>query len=463
MDTLTWIGILLCLSQSAIFSGLNLAVFSVGRLRLEVESSSDDKGAQRVLQLRRNSNFTLTTILWGNVGVNVILALLANSVLAGVLAFIFSTVIITIFAEIMPQAYFSRHALNMASLLYPVLRFYQILLFPVAKPTAMLLDYWLGPEGIRFFAEKDFKEVIKKHIESEDTDIDDIEGKGALNFLTIDDLTVIQEGEPIDPESVIEVQFINGLPVFPEFDSSPSDPFLQHVQASGKKWVIISDGGGHPQLVLDADGFLRAAIFQGQPVDTYKFCHRPIIVSDMNLPLGEVIQRLKVESEKPEDGVIDKDIILVWGQTVKHIITGADILGRLMRGIVTVTIPESEIKKRLQQANAYEALKTAHVGDHVYDVTKMLSMHPLIGKETRPFEFHPVEEYGCTVCHNGNGRGLTTSKAHGPVYDEDYEPEPLGFVPRFTESDPENDPAFAHVYNNKPSHELLFQTKPHFY
>lgn len=33
------------------------------------------------------------------------------------------------------------------------------------------------------------------------------------------------------------------------------------------------------------------------------------------------------------DDVIDEDLILLWGET-KKIITGADILGRLHRGIV---------------------------------------------------------------------------------------------------------------------------------
>ncbi|MGA7986446.1 MAG: hypothetical protein WCA01_14795 [Burkholderiales bacterium] len=31
----TWLGVALCLSQSAMFSGLNLALFSVSRLRLQ--------------------------------------------------------------------------------------------------------------------------------------------------------------------------------------------------------------------------------------------------------------------------------------------------------------------------------------------------------------------------------------------------------------------------------------------
>lgn len=116
----------------------------------------------------------------------------------------------------------------------------------------------------------------------------------------------------------------------------------------------------------------------------------------------------------------------------------------------------------LKEAEKYEALKVAHVGDHVYDVTKALQMHPLMGKETRPFEFHPIDEYGCVSCHNGNGRALTTEKAHGPVYDGQYEAEEMGYVPSFLEKDPEHDPPFSKVFNHKPGHELLFQTNPLF-
>jgi len=334
MGLLAWIGIVLCISQSAMFSGLNLAVFSISRLRLEVEASQNNRGAQQVLALRKDSNFALTTILWGNVGVNVLLALLSNSVMAGVLAFLFSTVIITFFGEIFPQAYFYRHALKMASLLSPVLRFYQIVLYPVAKPTAKLLDLLIGSEGIQFFAERDFREVIRKHMESSKADIDDVEGTGALNFLAIDDLMVIQEGELLDSRSVVSIKFVNGSPIFPEFDRSPSDPFLQSIQASEKKWVILTDGEGKPRLVLDADGFLRAALFQGGEVDLLAYCHKPLVITNARFPLGEVIRQLKVEVERPGDDVIDKDIVLVWEGSTKRIITGADILGRLLRGIV---------------------------------------------------------------------------------------------------------------------------------
>ncbi len=123
---------------------------------------------------------------------------------------------------------------------------------------------------------------------------------------------------------------------------------------------------------------------------------------------------------------------------------------------------DSEMKTRLAQSDKYAELKTAKIDDHIYDVTKVLQMHPLMGNETRPFEFHSIDEIGCAACHNGNGRGLTTDKAHGPVFDDQYAIEYEGPTPQFTEQDEKNDPKFAKVFNDKPGHELLFQTTPIF-
>lgn len=115
MTLITWFGIVLCISQSAMLSGLNLAYFTISKLELKIGVVNNNKQARRVQALRQDANFLLVTILWANVAVNVLLALLSGSVLTGLIAFVFSTVIITIFGEILPQAYFSRHALNIGS------------------------------------------------------------------------------------------------------------------------------------------------------------------------------------------------------------------------------------------------------------------------------------------------------------------------------------------------------------
>jgi len=315
------------------FSGMNLAVFSLSRLRLEVEVGSGNNAAAKVLAMRGDSNFLLTTILWGNVGANVLLTLLSDSVLTGVTAFIFSTFIITIFGEITPQAYFSRNALKVAVALSPLLRFYQFILFPIAKPSALVLDAWLGQEGIQYFRERNLRELIRKHIDApEASDIDRLEGLGALNFLSLDDLPVVMEGEPIDPASVISLPRKENETVFPRFLELPNDPFLKAVEASGKKWVIITDEQDQPQWALDSDGFLRHALFHTSETHPKNFCHRPIVVRSRDTPLGWALSRFKFNLPSRADKVIEQDVILLWGDT-KRVITGDDILGRLMEGI----------------------------------------------------------------------------------------------------------------------------------
>lgn len=145
-----------------------------------------------------------------------------------------------------------------------------------------------------------------------------------------------------------------------------------------------------------------------------------------------------------------------------HDINGNLVLDKNGRPI---QIPNEEyVWKRLEtdDPKLYAKLKTAKVGEYLYDVTKVLKMHPLIGMETRPFEFHPMNEYGCVSCHNGNGQGLTTEKAHGPVFDGQYKEEFEGPKPVFTEADDHNDPQFSKVFNHKPGEGLIFQTTPLF-
>ena len=335
-SAIIWIGVLLCLSQSAMFSGLNLAFFSLSRLQLEILVSGGDKRAARVLALRRDASWLLTTILWGNVAINVLLTLLVGSVLFGALAFVFSTVVITFGGEILPQAYSSRHALRMASLLAPVLRTYQILLLPVALPSARLLDAFLGREEVTFFREAELRQLIRHHMEEPGAaEVDWVEGMGALNFLALDDVSVADEGELLDARSIIAVPLKHPSRSsldLPDVARGIDDPFVKRVNDSGHKWVILTDPEGEPRVALDADGFVRDVVVRGPDAVVAHHCHRPIIVLDPSMPLGHVIGRLQAGGQRSEDDVIDNDVVLLWGDEPR-IITGADILGRLLRGI----------------------------------------------------------------------------------------------------------------------------------
>jgi metal transporter CNNM len=164
--------------------------------------------------------------------------------------------------------------------------------------------------------------LIARHAGSEGT-IGRLEATGAQNFLDLDDVPVTDEGEPVDPKSILSLPLANQRCVLPKFDRAPDDPFLRQVDASGRKWVIITDPAGEPAFVLDAHHFLRDALFGELSSDPTAYW------------LGEVIGCMKVAPERPGDDVIEHDLILVWGEQ-KRVITGADLLGRLLRGIATV-------------------------------------------------------------------------------------------------------------------------------
>ena len=333
---LIWLGIIFCISQSAMFSGLNLAFFSISRLQLEIEQANGNSQATRVLALRKDSNFLLTTVLWGNVAINVLLTLLSNSVMVGLVAFLFSTFAITIFGEILPQAYFSRNALRMASALSPVLRFYQWVFYVLAKPSALVLDAWLGKDSIEYMREKEVRHLIEQHIMAVDSDVDAVEGVGALNFLALDDTLLAHEGEVVAPASIMQLPLRDGRPVFPdaaEFAAGSDEDFARRVAAIPYRWLILVDIANKPVWALDSNSFLRAILGAGdKPVDPFAYCHHPIVVTDTNTRFGSVIAQLKGEQPAQSDAPIAPRIILLWAKE-KRIITDSDILGRLFKDI----------------------------------------------------------------------------------------------------------------------------------
>jgi metal transporter CNNM len=330
-----FLGITVCLSQSAMLSGLNLAVFRLSRLRLEYEAERGNDDARRVLALREDANYTLATILWGNVAVNVLLTLLAESVIAGIGAFFFSTVVITLLAEILPQAWFSQHALRVAAALSPILRVYRIVLWPVARPVGMALDAMVGREAIPWFKEEELSALIEHHAQAA-TEIGRVEARGAVNFLALDDIVVAGEGEPIAPDSIIALPFEGDAPVFPAIARRSDDPFLRRVASSGKKWIVVVDCEDQPRRIFSAPAMIAGALFDDEAFDPRVHCHHPLIVRDPATTLGRQLARLRVVPESPGDDVVDEDVILLWTRDERRIITGSDILGRLLRRIARV-------------------------------------------------------------------------------------------------------------------------------
>lgn len=125
------------------------------------------------------------------------------------------------------------------------------------------------------------------------------------------------------------------LPILLKPSSADFTNFVKSVNRSGHKWVLLTNEDNKPVLMLDAYGFVRAIITDNISDDPYAFCHRPLIIEDVTCTLGSAMLSLKVAQNKEQssDDVLHADVILVWSDTSPRLITGADILGCLLKGI----------------------------------------------------------------------------------------------------------------------------------
>jgi metal transporter CNNM len=77
------------------------------------ESGTDDqrKYAKLIIPLRNRSNLLLCTLVISNTFVNAAISIMLDDMITGLGGLVVSTLIITTFGEILPQAIFSRFAL----------------------------------------------------------------------------------------------------------------------------------------------------------------------------------------------------------------------------------------------------------------------------------------------------------------------------------------------------------------
>lgn len=327
--TLQWVGTIACVLQSALCSGLTVGLTGINRLELEAKAAAGNRNAKEILKLREVPFLLPVTLLWANVIFNVALPLIVSGMFSAWTAFLFSTVVITHVGEIFPVAIVSRHPLSIGAFLAPAVKVYSRLLYPLVRVEARFFEWMLGPEEIPLYSERAIDYMLARHVQDESSQIGQVEGVGARNFLRFDDILVNQEGESVVPESIIPIDLVEGKPQIPT-----DEEFVSRVFAPRKKWVILTDRKtGEPVFLLDARDFVNEVLLNPGGVRPEAFCHAPLIVRDSNENLGSLLPRLRVSPEHTEDDVIDRDVILVWNHE-RRLITGSDILGRLLRDIV---------------------------------------------------------------------------------------------------------------------------------
>ncbi|KAL3317251.1 Metal transporter cnnm2 [Cichlidogyrus casuarinus] len=222
---------------SGIFSGLNLGLMALGKTELKLieaaGSETEKRYAKTIRPVRERGNFLLCTLLVGNVLVNNSLAILMDDLTGnGIYAIIVSTLGITIFGEIVPQAVCSRHGLCVGAKTIWLTKLFMVVTFPIAFPVSIVLDYMLGEEIGAVYNRKKLAVLVKEQevagtVARDEMNI--ITGALAMTTKTVEDVMtplsdtfMLSYYDVLDFNALNEI-FSNGFTRIPVYGESRSD------------------------------------------------------------------------------------------------------------------------------------------------------------------------------------------------------------------------------------------------
>ena len=197
---LTLVFLFLC----AAFSGMNIGLMMVRPAELKRKAAHGDKIAADLYHYRKNGNYLIVCLLLGNVAVISVLTLLLDSVAGGIVAGLVTTALVTIFAEIIPQAVFVRMGYRFSRHFFWLLDIVFIAFWPFAKPLSIILTRVLGEELPAIYSREELSHLVEEHAHAETSAIDIDESRivrGALEYSTRAAMEVMT---PLDSAVIVD-------------------------------------------------------------------------------------------------------------------------------------------------------------------------------------------------------------------------------------------------------------------
>ena len=178
---------------SAWFSGMEIALFSLSSAKVKSLVSENRKNSKVLEKILNNKNRLLVVILLGNNLVNVFTASLTTvwiqerfgSAAIGIATGVV-TLLILIFGEMYPKAYFQAHAEKISLKFSPVIKFLQISLYPIIFILEKILNF-LAKKNKDTISETEFKALSRMAVES--GSIEFKEHEMIMNVLNFNDKT----------------------------------------------------------------------------------------------------------------------------------------------------------------------------------------------------------------------------------------------------------------------------------
>lgn len=212
---------------AAVCSGLNVAFMSLNIADLRRKRKLGNHYARLLLPLRNNAHLTLSAILLTNVAAASTTPLVIDSTLNGWLAATISTLLLVVFAEIMPQALFARNAITICGRLVPLMRLMIFVTYPLARPLQLLLDKLFGSPHTDLHTRHELGLLISEHLGTKESELDENEVEIIRGALQLSEKKV---GSIMTPIS--NVYWLTP-------DSRIDDTHIEQIKASGHSRVPI--------------------------------------------------------------------------------------------------------------------------------------------------------------------------------------------------------------------------------
>ncbi len=159
IDSAFWItvgGIVLLLVLSAFFSGSETALTAASRGKLRAKADKGSRGAQLALDITEDNERLIGSVLLGNNLVNILATSLTTALFTGLLgesgvalATLVMTVLVLIFAEVLPKTYAITNAETAASGVAPIIRVIISIFAPIVTMVRWLVRKVLRVFGIQ--------------------------------------------------------------------------------------------------------------------------------------------------------------------------------------------------------------------------------------------------------------------------------------------------------------------------
>lgn len=358
LDTTFWItsgAILGLLVLSAFFSGSETALTAASRGKLRARADKGSKGAEQALQITEDNERLIGSVLLGNNLVNILAASLATALFtrlfgeSGVaLATLVMTLLVLIFAEVLPKTYAITNAEAAASRTAPIITWVIRVFAPIVSAVRLLVRGVLRLFGVKADPDSHILAVREEiagalylgHSEGivEKEDRDRILGALDLGERAVEEIMLHRSqiemiDAELDPEAILEQCLKSNHTRLPVFRDDP-DNIIGVVHAKDLLRAMH-------KLVLTADGSMQAL----KDFDITDVAMKPYFVPETTTLDDQMRQFLRMRSHFAL--VVDE-----YGD-LRGLITLEDILEEIVGEITDEFDPQAEHPIRRSEDNQF--------------------------------------------------------------------------------------------------------------